>query len=598
MSTPDATGQDADPGHALADRRVADPKPGLARRGLAFAGSLFTMRKDKSEARIGLILLCFGALFTTLSGRLVWLAMAPDEPVGLRRATSDATSAARPDIVDRNGVVLATDIRSVSVFAEPRKIIDKDEAVELLSAVLPDLNAKELRDRFERRRGFVWVKREITPRQQAEVHRLGIPGVGFVPENKRVYPNGVAAAHVLGAANVDNVGISGIEKYIDTKGLTNPVGAGLNAVHKDLPPVRLSLDIRAQHALRDELAQGMAKYRAKAAAGAIIDVNTGEMIASVSLPDFDPNNPADALNKDNINRINVGVFEMGSTFKALTVAMALDSGRFNVNSTFDARSALRYGRHTINDFHGKGRVLTVPEVFVYSSNIGTARMAMALGVSHHREFLRRAGQLDRLVTELPENAAPIVPRPWGEINTMTIAFGHGLAVAPLQAAMATGALMNGGVMIPPTFLTRTEEEARALGVRLVKAETSEAMRYVMRLNAERGSAGRAAVPGYYVGGKTGTAEKVVNGRYSRDKRFTTFMAIAPADKPRYLFMTLFDEPQPTPDSGGYATSGWNAAPTTGRIVERIAPLLGIPPRFEAPDRPFPLMARVGAWGTR
>jgi cell division protein FtsI (penicillin-binding protein 3) len=563
-----------------------------------FVRSLFSMSKDKSEARVGLIMLCFGALFLTLSGRALYLAMGSEEPVGLRRATADATSAARPDIIDRNGEVLATDVRSVSVFAEPRKILDKDEAVELLTAVLPDLNAKDLRDRFERRRGFVWVKREITPRQQAEVHRLGIPGVGFVPENKRVYPNGTAAAHVLGFANIDNIGIAGIEKYIDQKGLIDPTGAGLNASTRDLAPVQLSIDLRVQHALRDELTIGMAKFKAKAAAGSIIDVNTGEVVATVSLPDFDPSNQADALDPNRINRINVGVFEMGSTFKALTVAMALDSGRFNVNSTFDARSALRYGRHTINDFHAKNRIMTVPEVFIYSSNIGTARMALQLGVEHHRNFLRRAGQLDRLRTELPESAEPIVPGRWGELNTMTIAFGPGLAVAPLQAAMATAALMNGGNLIPPTFIKRSEEQARAVATRLVKPETSEAMRYVMRLNAERGSAGKAAVPGFYVGGKTGTAEKVVNGRYSKTRLFTTFMAVAPSDKPRYLFMTIYDEPQGLPETQGFATSGWNASPTTGRIIERVAPLLGISPRFEAPDRPFPLMARVGAWGTR
>jgi cell division protein FtsI (penicillin-binding protein 3) len=563
-----------------------------------FVRSLFSMSKDKSEARVGLIMLCFGALFLTLSGRALYLAMGSEEPVGLRRATADATSAARPDIIDRNGEVLATDVRSVSVFAEPRKILDKDEAVELLTAVLPDLNAKDLRDRFERRRGFVWVKREITPRQQAEVHRLGIPGVGFVPENKRVYPNGTAAAHVLGFANIDNIGIAGIEKYIDQKGLIDPTGAGLNASTRDLAPVQLSIDLRVQHALRDELTIGMAKFKAKAAAGSIIDVNTGEVVATVSLPDFDPSNQADALDPNRINRINVGVFEMGSTFKALTVAMALDSGRFNVNSTFDARSALRYGRHTINDFHAKNRIMTVPEVFIYSSNIGTARMALQLGVEHHRNFLRRAGQLDRLRTELPESAEPIVPGRWGELNTMTIAFGHGLAVAPLQAAMATAALMNGGNLIPPTFIKRSEEQAKAVATRLVKPETSEAMRYVMRLNAERGSAGKAAVPGFYVGGKTGTAEKVVNGRYSKTRLFTTFMAVAPSDKPRYLFMTIYDEPQGLPETQGFATSGWNASPTTGRIIERVAPLLSISPRFEAPDRPFPLMARVGAWGTR
>jgi cell division protein FtsI (penicillin-binding protein 3) len=574
-------------------------RPSRARRSVEFLKSLFRLNRAKSEARIGFIILCFGALFMTLTGRLIWLAMSPDEPVGLRRATSDATSAARPNIVDRNGLVLATDIRTVSVFAEPRKIIDKDEAVELLTAVLPDINARDLRERFERRRGFVWVKREITPRQQAEVHRLGIPGVGFVPENKRVYPNGHAGAHILGSVNLDNIGIAGIEKYIDQKGLMDPTGAGVvNPDPRRLEPVQLSIDLRVQHALRDELAQGMAKFRAKAAAGAVLDVVTGEIVALVSLPDFDPNNPADALDPNHINRVNVGVFEMGSTFKALTVAMALDSGKYNIHSTFDARSALRYGRHTINDFHAKNRVMTVPEVFVYSSNIGTARMALGLGVNHHREFLRRAGQLDRMRTELPESAEPIVPARWGELNTMTIAFGHGLAVAPLQAAAATGALMNGGLMIPPTFLKRSEEEAKAVATRLVKQETSEAMRYVMRLNAERGSAGRAAVPGFYVGGKTGTAEKVVNGRYSKNRLFTTFMAIAPADKPRYLFMTLFDEPQGLPETHGYATSGWNASPTTGRIIERVAPILGIPPRFEVPERPFPLMARVGAWGTR
>lgn len=563
-----------------------------------FLRSLFSMSSGKSEARVGLVILAFSGLFLTLSGRLVYLAVAPDEPVGLRRATADATSAARPDIVDRNGEVLATDVRSVSIFAEPRKIIDKDEAVELLTAVLPELNAKELRDRFERRRGFVWVKREVTPRQQAEVHRLGIPGVGFVPENKRVYPNGFAAAHVLGFANIDNIGIAGIEKWIDQKGLTDPTGAGINATSKELKPVHLSIDLRVQHALRDELATAMAKFKAKAAAGAILDVNTGEVIATVSLPDFDPANQADALDPNRINRVNVGVFEMGSTFKALTVAMALDSGKINVNSTFDARNGLRYGRHTINDFHAKRTIMTVPEVFVHSSNIGTARMALQLGVDHHRGFLKRAGQLDRLRTELPESAEPIVPQRWGELNTMTIAFGHGLAVAPLQAAMATGALMNGGMLIPPTFLRRSEDEAKAIGTRLIKPETSEAMRYVMRLNAERGSATKAAIPGFYVGGKTGTAEKVINGRYSKNRLFTTFMAIAPSDKPRYLFMTLFDEPQGLPETHGYATSGWNASPTTGRIIERVAPLLGLPPRFEAPERPFPLMARVGAWGTR
>ncbi len=592
---PDSTGPEMAPAAA-----AATPAAGASWRRTAFSflRGLFRMSGEKSQARIGLVMLGFGALFAVIGGRLVMLATSPTEPVGLRRATQQATAAARPDIVDRNGQLLATDIRTVSVFAEPRKIIDKDEAVELLTAVLPDLNARELREKFGQRRGFVWVKREISPRQQAEVHRLGIPGVGFVPEHKRVYPNGVAAAHVLGYANIDNVGIAGIEKYIDSQGLQDLAGAGLAKSAADMKTVQLSIDLRVQHALREELFRAMEKYKAIAAAGAILDITTGEVVAQVSLPDFDPNDPGDPRDLSKINRINVGVYEMGSTFKALTTAMALDSGKYNINSTFDARSALRYGKFKIGDFHGTNRVLTTPEVFIHSSNIGTARMALGIGVEGHKAFLKKMGQLDRLRTELPESAEPIVPARWGELNTMTIAFGHGLAVAPLQAAMATGALMNGGYLMTPTFLKRSEEEAKKFGIRVVKPETSEAMRYVMRLNAERGSAKRAEVAGYYVGGKTGTAEKVIGGRYAKNRLFTTFMAIAPSDKPRYLFMTLLDEPKGLPETHGYATSGWNASPVTGRIIERVAPMLGLPPRFEAPNQPFPVMARMGAWGTR
>ncbi|KFC73821.1 Peptidoglycan glycosyltransferase [Bosea sp. LC85] len=566
---------------------------------LHFLRDVFRMSGEKSQPRVGLVILGFSALFLAITGRLVMLATLPNEQVGLRRATSNAISAARPDIVDRNGTVLATDVRTVSVFAEPRKILDKDEATELLTAVLPDLDAKDLRDRLGTKRGFIWVKREITPRQQAEVHRLGIPGVGFVPENKRVYPNGPAAAHVLGFANVDNVGIAGIEKYIDSQGLQDLNGAGLATQGSDLKPVALSIDLRVQHLLRDELVKGMEKYRAIAAAGAIMDVTTGEMIASVSLPDYDPSNPVDAHEKDRINRINVGVYEMGSTFKALTVAMALDSGKANINSTYStAGGMMRFGRHVIREYHGTGRTLTVPEVFVHSSNMGSVKMALSVGVEGHKAFLRKMAQLDRMRTELPESAEPLIPPRWGELNTATIAFGHGLAVAPIQALAAVGALVNGGNLITPTFVKRSEEDAKRLGLRVIKPETSEAMRYIMRLNGERGSARKADVPGYFVGGKTGTAEKVIGGRYAKNRNFTTFMAIVPADKPRYLFLSIYDEPKGYAESGGYSTAAWNAGITTGKVIERAAPVLGLPPRFEPPVAPFPLMAKLGAWGTR
>jgi len=592
VSSPD---RDQTESEALADGELPG---GLFGGFIAGLRELFRLRGDKGRARIGLAAFAFTILFTVLSGRLVQLGIAADDEEAVRRASVSSLGTARPDIVDRNGEILATDVMSYSVFAEPRNIIDPDEATELLTAVFPDLDSRRLREQLSTERGFIYVKREISPRQRAEVHRLGIPGVGFLPEHKRVYPNGFAAAHVLGYANIDNEGIAGIEKWVDGQGLQDLEGVGLLKSAADLAPVALSLDLRVQHAMRDELLKAMAEFRAIAAAGLVLDVRTGEVVALVSLPDFDPNNPVEAQEAENINRINVGVYEMGSTLKALTVAMALESDEFDINSTFDARAPLQFGRQRIRDYRGQNRILNVPEVFVHSSNIGTARMALELGVEHHREFLRRTGQLERLQTELPENAAPLVPSRWTEINTATIAFGHGLAVAPLQAAMATAALVNGGMMIPPTFIKRTEEEARHHATRVISEQTSEAMRYVMRLNAERGSAGNSAIAGFYVGGKTGSAQKVVDGRYVEGLLLTTFFAVAPADDPRYLFLTILDEPKATPDTHGFNTAGWNAAPTAGNIIKRTAHLLDIPPRFNPPEQPFPLMTRLGAWGTQ
>ncbi|QGM99690.1 peptidoglycan D,D-transpeptidase FtsI family protein [Methylocystis parvus] len=552
----------------------------------------FTTSLNSSAPRMRLAALGFLALYGVICGKLVYLGFKP-EPATVRRAAAEAVSASRPDILDRNGEVLASDVKVMSVFAEPRRLIDKDEATELLTAVLPDVDSKELRDRLGSKKGFVWVKREVSPHQRDEVFHLGLPGVGLIAENKRVYPNGPIGAHVLGFANIDNQGIAGIEKYIDSLGLSDLHSLGFGATPDDLQPVTLSLDIRATHALRDELEKGVARFKAKAGAAAVLEVNTGEVIALASLPDYDPNKPTEALDPIHINRMNVGVYEMGSTFKALTIAMALDSGKVNLNSRLDARGALSFGRFKIHDYHAQNRALTVPEVFTYSSNIGTARMAMGQGVEKHKAFLRKMGQLTRMRTELPESAEPLYPKNWSELNTMTIAFGHGLAVAPLQAMMAVGALMNGGYLMAPTFLKRTPEEAMKTAVQVVKPETSEAMRYLMRLNAEIGTAKRVDVNGYFVGGKTGTAEKVIHGHYSKDRLFTTFMAVAPADKPKYLFLTIMDEPQGLPEDGGHATAAYNAGFVTGQLIERVGPVLGLAPRFEPPHTPFPLLAKLG-----
>ncbi|WP_448951711.1 peptidoglycan D,D-transpeptidase FtsI family protein [Labrys neptuniae] len=549
---------------------------------------------EKSAGRIVLIVVGFVCIYVAIMARLAQFGTTPDEQYDARRSAADQLAAARPDILDRNGRILATDVQVPSLYAEPKKIIDVDEATELLSAQMPDLDARELRTKLSSGKGFIWLKREITPEQRDRIYALGLPGVGFINENKRIYPNGPTVSHVLGAVNIDNQGIAGLEKYIDKKrSLSELQALGYASNSDSMKPVQTSIDLRAQAVMRDELVAGMEHFKAKAAGGVILDVTTGEVVSLVSLPDFNPNNPADALDPNRIDRITVGTYEMGSTFKALTLAMAIESGKFTTNSMLDARAgAITIGRWTIHDYHAQHRMLSLPEVFTYSSNIGVIRMMLGLGVPAHQAFLRQMGQLDRLVTELPENAAPIVPRRWGVLNSATIAFGQGINVAPLQAIMAVGAMMNGGHLMTPTFIKRTQEEALALSKPVLKQHTSDVMRYVMRLNATNGSAKKVDVFGYQVGGKTGTADKLVNGHYvKKGLNFTTFMAVFPFDKPRYLVTVLYDEPKGLPETYGYSTAAWNAGVTCGKLVERIGPLLGVKPRFmEVPNTVPPLNA--------
>ncbi len=538
-------------------------------------------RSAKARARVGLAIVAFTLVYAVIAGRLVMFAVGGDSHGARRTASQDAIATARPDILDRNGAILATDVKSPSLFGEPRRLIDKDEAIELLTATMPDIDAGEVRDRLSSKKGFVWLKREITPQQQKDIYRLGIPGIGFLRENKRVYPSGVDVSHLIGLVNIDNQGIAGIEKWLDTNGLADLHRAGF-ATDRQQEPVELAVDLRVEHALRDELMKAKEKFRAKAASGVVSDVRTGEVIAMVSLPDFDPNNPREVHDPDRINRLTTGVYEMGSTFKAFTLAMALDSGKATLNSMWDARGPLHYGKFKIHDDHPLGRFINTKEVFTYSSNVGAGRIALAQGVEAHKAFLAKMGQMTRLRTELPESASPLVPKRWGELNTVTIAFGHGIAVAPLQAVMGINALVNGGYLIPPTFLKRSEKDAMAMAKRVIRSDTSEKMRFLMRLNAEVGTARKADVKGYYIGGKTGTSEKVINGRYAKKKVLNSFTAILPADNPQYQLLVMIDEPQALPETHGFITSGWNAVPTGGKVIERIAPLLGVTPRFDLP----------------
>lgn len=564
----------------LGRSRTADGSA-TARSGAIVVDAARLSTGGRTRNRVLITMALFLSVYGAIGGRLVYLGLQDPESSG---GPASRVTASRPDIVDRNGEVLATDIKTASLFAEPRRIVDADEVIEKLSTVLPDLDAEQTYHKLKSGAGFVWLKRQLTPRQQGAIMQLGLPGIGFRTEKRRFYPGGATASHIVGLTNIDNQGIAGLEKYIDDQGLADLQASGL-AVAEDLKPVRLSIDIRVQHIVHDELERSMERYNAIAAGAVILNVKTGEVMAMASLPDFDPNNPVNALDKDRLNRMSAGVFEMGSTIKSFTTAMALDSGKVTMASTFDATRPITIGRQTIRDFHGKGRVLSVPEVFIYSSNIGSAREADVVGIEGHREFLKRLGLLDRLRTELPEVARPTEPKVWKKVHSITIAFGHGMSTTPLQTAVGAAALMNGGRLIPPTFLPRTEEEAAALATQVLKPKTSEDMRYLYRLNAEKGSGKRAEVPGYRVGGKTGTAEKVVNGRYSSDKRFNAFLAAFPMDDPQYVVLTIIDEPKPEKPGMG-ATSGLNAAPTVANIIRRAAPLLGVKPEFGHEGKPL------------
>jgi cell division protein FtsI (penicillin-binding protein 3) len=528
----------------------------------------------RARTRVVMTMAVFFGIYATIAGRLVYLGF---EDAEASSGPASRITASRPDIVDRNGEVLATDIKTASLFAEPRRIVDPNEVIEKLSLVLPDIEVEQTYHKLKSGAGFVWLRRQLTPKQQNDIMQLGIPGIGFRTEKRRFYPGGETASHLVGLTNIDNQGISGLEKYIDDQGLADLQASGL-AVAKDLKPVRLSIDLRVQHIVRDEISRAMEKYHAIAAGAVVLNAKTGEVVAMASVPDYDPNNPYNAHDKDRLNRMSAGTYEMGSTIKSFTTAMALDSGKVTLESRFDASRPITIGNQTIRDFHGKGRVLTVPEVFIYSSNIGSAREADVVGIEGHREFLHRMGLLKRMNTELPEVARPSEPKVWKKVHSITIAFGHGMSTTPLQTAVAAAALMNGGKLIDPTFLPRSEAEAEAIAEQVIKPKTSEDMRYLYRLNAEKGSGKRAEVPGYRVGGKTGTAEKVVNGRYSSSVRFNAFLAAFPMDDPQYIVLSIIDEPKPE-KPGMAATSGLNAAPIVANIIRRSASLLGVKPEF-------------------
>lgn len=527
--------------------------------------------------------------FIAVAVRLVDVAVLKGGEPRIARSTPPHAATARADVVDRNGVLLATSLPVVSLYANPGEILDAAEAAAKIATVLPEVDREQLRARLASSGRFVWIKRNLTPREQYDVNRLGIPGLAFQGGERRVYPQGRAAAHVLGFTDVDGRGIAGIEKKFDGR-----LAEGEEAL-------ALSIDVRVQDILREELAQQMTRFRAIGAAGIVLDAETAEVLAMVSLPDFDANDSAGVAGSEAaFNRATKGVYEMGSTFKLFTTAMALDSGTVGLRDGYDASRPIQIARFTITDFHGKNRWLSVPEILVYSSNIGTAKMALDVGVRLQREYLGAFGMLKTSPVELPETGAPLAPARWREINTMTIAYGHGLAVSPLQLASGVAALVNGGVLRPATVFKRDPGKIPE-GTAAISEETSRHMRELMRLVVLYGTGKMANVPGYAVGGKTGTADKLMGRGYRRDARMASFVGAFPIHAPRYVVLIMVDEPKGNASTQGYATGGWIAAPVVRRVVERLGPLVGLPPDDEIENPPMPpagrpALAAVGEGG--
>ena len=520
-----------------------------------------------SRDRVFVTAILFVCCFVVLGLRLVDLTVFKSAEATQARTYVRDESIDRAEITDRNGDVLATNLAVPSVFADSREIWDVQETAIKLKGVFPELNIARLTKRLSCGSAFVWIKRDITPKQQQEVHRLGLPGVGFRMASQRVYPNGSVAAHVLGYVDIDNHGIAGIEKTMDD---------ALQDLAHDSQSLKLSLDLRAQHAMTDELVQAMDRFNAKAAAGLVMDVHTGEILSMVSLPDFDPNLIGESKSDQRFNRATLGTYEMGSTFKTFTVAMALDSGFATMNSRFDATTPIRVGRFSIRDYHAENRWLSLSEVFLHSSNIGSAKIATKMGAEAQQQFLRKLGLLSRAPVELPEVGAPLYPDRWGEISTMTISFGHGIAVSPVQLAAATSSLVNGGTIVKPTILKRSFK-SNSKGRRIVSKKTSQQVRTLLRDVVQNGTGGKAAVAYYDVGGKTGTAEKPGKSGYKRKALLSSFLGAFPMNDPKYVVFVMLDEPQGTKETYGYATGGWTAAPTVANVIERLGFLFPMDP---------------------
>ncbi|MFC4350028.1 peptidoglycan D,D-transpeptidase FtsI family protein [Fodinicurvata halophila] len=539
---------------------------------------------ETGRTRLIVSALVFAMAFVVIGLRLVDLTLLQSDASAQIATVAPVNTdwrSGRADIVDRNGTVLATTLPTNAVYANPRQIRNPDEVANRLAGALKGVDAERLKSGLSSDRSFTWVRRCLSPRETDAVNRLGIPGVYLQHDECRYHPHDELFSHVIGYTDIDGRGIAGMEKAFEER---------LRGGRK---PLELSLDMRLQHIMAEELEAAMTEFSGIGASGLIMDVDTGEILSMVSLPSFDPDRPGAASDEARFNRATLGVYEVGSVFKIFSTAAALDSGAVSLEDGYDVSKPIRISRFTINDFKPKNRWLSIPEIFLHSSNIGTVHMAMEAGTQAVQNYFGDFGFLERSSLELPETGSPILPAKWREINTMTISYGHGLAVTPVQVVSALSAMVNGGELLKPTLVKRKPGE-RAVGERVISEQTSAQMRWLMRLVVSEGTGRNAEAPGYAVGGKTGTADKLkASGGYARNNRIASFAGAFPMDDPQYAIFAMVDEPKPTEESYGYATAGWVVAPAIGKIVQRMAPVMGIEPRA-MPDKvgPDPLFVPV------
>jgi cell division protein FtsI (penicillin-binding protein 3) len=544
----------------------------------------------RAEGRLLVLGAFFFCAFAVVGARMGLLATS--EPVEPRaHAPGAVISASRADIVDRNGSILATNFETHALYAQPKHMVDPERAAKELTAIFPDLKQERLVKDFTGKRKFLWIKKKISPEQMQAVHEIGDPGLLFAPRDMRLYPNGTLAAHVMGGASygkegvhaAEVIGVAGVEKFHDDY-LRDPSNAG--------QPLRLSLDLTVQAAAERVLYGGMKLMNAKGATSVLMDVNTGEVISVVSLPTFDPNNrprpltQGDASDSPLFNRSVQGVYELGSAFKIFTAVQAIDLGLVNANTIIDTEGPMKVGGFTIGEFANKNYgELSVSDIIVKSSNRGTGRMALQIGPKRQKAFLDSLGFFDATPFEIVEASGgrPLLPKRWTDLSSVTISYGHGLSSSPMHLAAGYAAIANGGFQVKPTLM---KQRGPQLGPRVLSARAAADGRRMLRKVVSDGTASFGDVPGYYVGGKTGTADKPKpRGGYYKDKVIATFASIFPAHDPKYVLIVTLDEPVETSGKKPRRTAGWTAVPVAAEMVRRIAPLLGLRPQLEPVQAP-------------